>query len=314
MPMPDSGKRDFITLKDYTKAEIQQLLDLSKDIKFNPKKFAKILEGKDMALLFQKTSTRTRVSFEVAMHQLGGQSVYLDWRTTNFTLGDLTDEIRCLSRYVSAIMARVYSHKDVETMAAASSVPIINGLSDMYHPCQALADFFTIQERFDDLSKIKVVFIGDGSNNVANSLLIICAIMGVKISIVTPLEYRPDEDLIRWLGEKGLNKTVDITSDIEAGVKDANVLYTDTFVSMGQESETNKRLKIFAPYQLNKDIITKTGKTPFVMHCLPAHRGVEITSDVLDSPQSIVFDQSENRLHTQKALLVYLLANKKGTD
>lgn len=310
MPPLGSAKRDFLTLKDYTKAEIHQLLDLSKEIKQNPKKFAKTLEGKDLALLFQKTSTRTRVSFEVAMHQLGGHSIYLDWRTTNFTLGDLTDEVRCLSRYASVIMARVYGHTDIETMAKASDVPVINGLSDLFHPCQALADLFTIQEQYPDLEKIKVVFIGDGSNNVANSLLIICAIMGVKITVVCPPEYRPNDDLVLWVGEMGLSNLVEITSDIENGVKDADVLYTDTFVSMGQESETNKRLKIFSPYQLNKTVVKKTGKSPYIMHCLPAHRGVEITSDVLDSEKSIVFDQSENRLHTQKALLVFLLTNQ----
>jgi ornithine carbamoyltransferase len=300
-------KRDFLTLKDYTPLEIRQIIDITKDVKQHPEKYSTALKGKELALLFQKTSTRTRVSFEVGIHQMGGHSIYLDWRTTNFTLGDMEDEIRCISRYVDVIMARVYEHKEVVAMANAASIPLINGLSGQYHPCQALADLFTMEERLGDIKKIKAVFIGDGDNNVSHSFIVICAKLGVNLTVVAPKEFSVCADIRQWLTENSFDEYIKITDNIEEGIKGADVLYTDTFVSMGQESESARRLKIFQPYQINSELIKLTGKDPIIMHCLPAHRGFEITSEVLDSSKSVVFDQSENRLHTEKALMIYLL-------
>jgi ornithine carbamoyltransferase len=303
-------KRDFLTLKDYSTAEIRQLLDLAKDIKANPTKYREAMKGKELAMIFQKTSTRTRISFEVGMHQMGGNALYLDWRTTNLTLGTIEDEIKCMSRYVSIIMARVYDHKDIELMAKAATVPVINGLSDDYHPCQALADILTIEEKMKTLKGIRVGFIGDGTDNVLNSLTIICVRLGIPITIICPKEYWPKPILLDWLKQEKLEHLVTITSDTKRGPENVDVLYTDTFVSMGQEAETKQRLPIFQPYQLNKQIVKATKKNPLIMHCLPAHRDVEISSEVLDSPQSIVFDQAENRVCTQQALLYFLLNTK----
>ncbi len=303
---PLSDKRDFLAIPDLSAKELRAVLDLSKAIKKNPRAYSKSLEGKVLAMLFMKTSTRTRVSFEVAMYQLGGQALFLDWRTTNFTLGGIDDEIRSLACYVDVIMARVFKHADVEAMARASRVPVINGLSDTAHPCQALADMLTIEEKCPDTRNVKVVFIGDGTDNVCLSLIDICALLGVKLSIVCPTEYSPPASKMAGLEKAKLAKYVTVTKDIDAGVKGADVLYTDTFVSMGQESEADKRLQVLKPYQLNKAVVQKTGKNPFIMHCLPAHRGVEIASDLVDSPRSIIFDQTENRMHAQKALLLFL--------
>nr|MDO8114640.1 ornithine carbamoyltransferase [Candidatus Sigynarchaeota archaeon] len=300
-------KRDFLVVRDFTAKEIRAVLDLAKDIKRDQARHSRALEGKELAMLFQKTSTRTRVSFEVAMHQLGGQAIFLDWRSTNFTLGGIEDEIRSLDRYVSAIMARVFKHADVEAMARAARVPVINGLSDAAHPCQALADLLTIEEKFPDTRKIKLVFTGDGTDNVCVSLIEACALLGVQLTVVAPKEFIPPSSVMEWLAKNNLGRKISVTQDIAAGVKDADVIYTDTFVSMGQESEGERRIKIMHPYQLNSEVVKRTGKSPFIMHCLPAHRDIEITSDVLDSDKSIIFDQAENRLHAQKALLLFLL-------
>ena len=308
MQKKSAEKRDFLTLRDYSPSEIRQILDITKDVKLHPEKYAKSLEGKQLALLFQKTSTRTRVSFEVGINQLGGNSLYLDWRTTNFTLGDLSDEIKCMSEYVDMIMARVYEHSDVELMARAASVPVINGLSDTVHPCQALADMYTIEEYLGNLKESdgKVVFIGDGGNNVSLSLITICVKLDVPITVIAPSEFCPNEEFMAWLKENHYDSKVQISNDVY-DVKGAKVIYTDTFVSMGQEDESTRRLRIFKPYQVNKELLELCKTNPIIMHCLPAHRGVEITSEVLDSERSVVFQQAQNRLHSQKALMVYLM-------
>ncbi|MEX2680694.1 MAG: ornithine carbamoyltransferase [Candidatus Sigynarchaeota archaeon] len=302
-----SDKRDFLAIPDLSAKELRMVIDLAKAIKRNPGAYSKSLEGKVLAMLFQKTSTRTRVSFEVAMYQLGGQALFLDWRTTNFTLGGLEDEIRSLSRYVDVIMARVFKHADVEAMARASRVPVINGLSDTAHPCQALADMLTIEEKCPDMRNTKVVFIGDGTDNVCASLIDICALLNVEFTVVCPKAYAPPASKMAAIEQYGLAKYIHIANDIDTGVNGADVLYTDTFVSMGQESEAEKRLQELKPYQLNAAVVQKTGKKPFIMHCLPAHRDVEIASDLIESPRSIIFDQAENRMHAQKALLLFLL-------
>jgi len=294
--------KHLLGIKDLKKQEIEEIIALGLEVKKRPEIYFTSLHNKSLAMIFQKTSTRTRVSFEVAMTQLGGHAQYLDWRTTNFTLGDISDEIKCISRYVDIIMARVYKHRDVAIMAKSSSVPVINGLSDLEHPCQILGDLLTIKERFGNFMGVKVAYVGDG-NNVCNSLIIGCAKLGIPISVSTPLNYQPDKFAL-LIGRK--LKKLFLTDNPYKAVKGANVVYTDTWVSMGDEAEKEKRLKAFLPYQVNKRLM-KAASHPCFMHCLPVHRGCEVTSDVLDSKESIVYDQAENRLPIQKAIILTLL-------
>jgi ornithine carbamoyltransferase len=303
-------KKDFLSLQDYQADDIYQILNFTKEVKKNPGKYANAMKGKELAMIFQKTSTRTRVSFEAGMHQMSGNAIYMDWRTTNFTLGDIQDEIRCLNRYVHLIVARVYHHPDLIQMAQAATVPVINGLSDYGHPCQAIADIFTIEEKFNSVNGKKLVFVGDGSGAVAHSLIAISALLGIELTVATPLECIPSEDLERWI-KKIDAKTIHIEENPKRAVKDADILYTDSFVQIGQEEESLRRLPLFHPYQLNMELVQLTGKNPFIMHCLPAHREIEITSEVLDLPNNLAYIQSENRLHTQKALMLMLLFPEK---
>jgi len=291
----------FLTLKEFEKKDILDILKKAEKIKRHPKRFADLLEGKSLAMIFQKTSTRTRVSFEAAMTQLGGHAQYLDWGTTNFTLGSVEDEIKCISRYVDIIMARVYDQKDLELMAKNSNVPVINALSNMYHPCQAMGDLLTINEKEGKLKNIKLVYVGDG-NNVCNSLIMGGTKVGMKISVASPLNYQPKKEILDYAKKYG---EVFLTTDPKKAVKDADIVYTDTWVSMGDEKETKERLKVFQPFQVNENLLY--GSKALIMHCLPAHRGQEITGGVLDSKKSIVFDQAENRLHVQKAIILKLL-------
>ncbi|MHA1680799.1 MAG: ornithine carbamoyltransferase [Promethearchaeota archaeon] len=308
--MEHSGQRlsHFITLKDIQPETLRSIIDLSKQIKAHPGTFSKSLDGKTLALIFQKTSTRTRVSFEVAMNQLGGHPLFLDWKNTNFTRGSIEDEVRSLERYVDGIMARMNDHDDLISMATVSRVPIINGLTNKWHPCQALADVLTMEEAYPDMQERKAAFIGDGANNVSSSFSVACALLGYHVSVVAPSGYSLPAHVVEWLKESSLERFIEETDDIESGVAGADIIYTDTFVSMGQESESRKRLHELKRYQVNEDLLKLTGKDSKVMHCLPAHRGVEITGSVLDSPASIVFDQAENRLHAQKGLLVHLFS------
>jgi len=314
-----TSPKHFLTLKDYNSDEIRDILHLAKEIKSHPEKFTKKLEGKTLALLFQKTSTRTRMSFEAGMIQLGGHAIYLDWRTTNLTLGAIEDEINCMARYVDVIMARVYEHTDLELMAGASRVPIINGLSDHFHPCQTLADLLLIEELIGEFStnskeNIKISFIGDGSNNVASSLIIGAAKLGFEINVATPHQYAVREDVKIYLEENKLSGYFNEFRDPIAAVSGVDVIYTDTWVSMGQEDEKKRRLEIFGEFQVNSNLIGASsdsgdsGHKTFIMHCLPAHRDYEITSEVLGMPNCVVFDQAENRMHAQKALLLKLLS------
>lgn len=292
----------LLTLKEVSPQFIKNIIEEAIIIKENPEKYQDVLKNKTLAMLFQKTSTRTRCSFESAMTQLGGHAQYLDWRTTNFTLGDLRDEIKCLTRYVDIIMARVYCQEDLEAMVGVSRVPIINGLSDMYHPCQILGDLMTVKEKLGRLAGLKLTYIGDG-NNVCNSLILGGGKVGMKISIACPQGYQPKKEIV----EEGKRYSqVEITTDLKKAIKNTNIIYTDTWVSMGEENETRERLKIFRPYQVNKKLMKLTPKALF-MHCLPAHRGEEVTDEVIDSKQSIVYDQAENRLHIQKAIILKLL-------
>lgn len=302
--------KHLLTLKDLEASEITDIIELAMKIKGTPERYTDKLNGKTLALLFQKTSTRTRLSFESGMIQLGGHAVFLDWRTTNITLGQLSDEIQCMARYVDAIMGRVYEHSDLELMSNVSRVPIINGLSDGFHPCQALADLMQIYEHYQDPANLVVSFVGDGSNNVATSLVIACAKLGITTVVGAPSNFSLRDDVKKYLAIKNLNHLVRQTTNPYDAVKDADVIYTDTWVSMGQEEEKQRRLKIFGEYQVNKNLVDHSSKNPIVMHCLPAHRDYEITSEVLDSKQSVVFDQAENRLHTQKALLLKLMCSE----
>jgi len=281
---------NLLTLKDWSKEEIMHIIDEAILIKEDPDKYLKVLRGKTLAMLFEKKSTRTRISFEVGMTQLGGHALFIDWKTTQLGKADLKDEIKCIDRYVDIIMARVYKHKDIEKMAKNAEKPVINALSDKYHPCQILGDLMTIKEKFNKFDGLKLAYVGDG-NNVCNSLIIGCKKVGIKVNVATPKGYEPKE------------KPDLLTNDVKKAVKGADVVYTDTWISMGQEEEKKKRLKIFPPYQVNKKLL---GKALF-MHCLPAYRGYEVTNDVIDSKQSIVFDQAGNRLHAQKAVILKLM-------
>ena len=255
-------------------------------------------------MLFEAPSLRTRISFEVAMYQLGGTALYLDWRQTNLTLGDLRDEIRCIARYCDIIMARVYEHSDLEVISDSAEIPVINGLSNMHHPCQILSDLMTIKEKFGNFNNIKIAYIGDG-NNVCNSLILGCSKLNIKMVVAVPDGYEPDEEIIN-IGKKA--EILELTNEPKFAIKfNPNVIYTDTWVSMGQEKEAETRISIFKSFQLNKQLIRNS--EALIMHCLPAHRGYEITDDIIDSKNSIVFDQAENRLHCQKAILL-LVMNK----
>jgi len=299
----------LLTLKDWTPTQIEEVVKKSIEIKNNPAKYRTSLRDKSLAMIFQKTSTRTRVSFEVAMTQLGGHALYLDWRTTNLVLADVRDETRYMSRNVDCIMARLLKHADLEAMAVASRVPVINGCDEKYHPCQAIADLMTIREKKGKLKGSKLVYIGV-HNNVCNSLIVGCTKTGIKITTVTPItnEAAIDKELIRTAKKTGLYET---TLDVKKAVKNADVVYTDTWVDMEFfldpkfKEEKEKRTKLMMPYQINKQLMR--GTDALIMHDMPIHRGYEISDDMIENPKSIIFDQSENRLHTAKAILLKLL-------
>ncbi|UCC28146.1 MAG: ornithine carbamoyltransferase [Candidatus Bathyarchaeota archaeon] len=299
----------LITLKEWSPAEIEEVIDNSVEIKRSPNQFKTALEEKSLAMIFQKTSTRTRVSFEVAMTQLGGHALYLDWRTTNFTLGDVKDETRYLSRNVDCIMARLMRSSDLSAVAAASQVPVINGCDEKYHPCQAIADLMTIKEQIGKLKGVKLVYIGV-HNNVCNSLIVGCTKTGVKLTAVTPFknEQSLDEEIIEAAEKTGLYKT---TLDAKNAVKDADVVYTDTWIDMEFflepkfKEEKERRTELMLPYQINEELLKHTDA--LVMHDMPMHRGYEISGEIVESQRSIIYEQSENRLYTAKGILLKLL-------
>jgi len=299
----------LLTLKDWSGEWIEEVVDRAIDIKKNPDKYRNALEGKTLAMIFQKTSTRTRVSFEVAMHQLGGHAIYMDWRTTNFVLADIRDETRYLSRNVDIIMARMLKHADLRMMAEASRVPVINGCCERYHPCQAISDLMTIKERTGRLKGVKLVYIGI-HNNVCNSLIAACTKTGVHITTVTPIINEPsyDEELVKRARETGLYET---TLDVREAVRDADFVYTDTWVDMEffldpkYREEKERRIRIMMPYQVNSELLKESHA--LVMHDMPMHRGYEISDEIVESPRSIIYEQSENRLYSAKAILLALL-------
>jgi len=299
----------LINFKELTGQQLNEIVDKGIEIKRNPQRYRTALEGKSAALIFQKTSTRTRVSFEVAMTQLGGHALYIDWRTTNFALADISDETQYLSRNVDCIMARLLKNADLQAMAKVSCVPIINGCDEKYHPSQAIADLITIKEKKGTLKGVKLVYIGT-HNNVCNSLVEGCTKTGAKITTVTPIFNEPsrDKELLENAGKTGLYKT---TMDVKEAVKDADFVYTDTWVDMEFFSdpkfaaEKEKRIKLMMPYQINKALLK--GSSAYIMHDMPIHRGYEISADVIESSQSVIYEQSENRLYSAKTILLKLL-------
>lgn len=302
-------KKDLLSIGDLTLTEINSIFKLTEQLKKNKNKFAKILSGKSLALLFQKPSNRTRVSFEVGMYQLGGKSLYLSPQEINLGVREtISDVAKTLSRYVDGIVLRTFEHKNCLDMAEAATVPVINGLSDFSHPCQALADLFTIKEKLKELKKVTLAYVGDG-NNVCNSLLFAAAKTGMNISVATPKGYAPAGEVVKesLATAKETGSQIAITEDPFSAVKAAQVIYTDVWASMGQEEEINKRKIIFRDFQINAKLLANAAKNVLVMHCLPAHRGEEITDEVMESKNSIVFDQAENRMHVQKAILIKLL-------
>jgi len=297
----------FLSIGDLSRDEVLQLFRLTASLKARQKAGDRgtPLAGRTMALIFEKPSLRTRVTFEVAMVQLGGAAVYLSAQEIGLGVRESVPDIaRNLSRWVDIITARTYRHATVEALAADATVPVINGLSDLEHPCQALADLFTLWERGMDLGRIRLAWIGDG-NNVCHSLLLLAALLGTPLSVATPPGYAPHPAIQARARDLGGRPT--LTTDPREAVEGADVVYTDVWISMGQEAEREQRLEAFARYQLNERLLGLARPGALVMHCLPAHRGEEITDAVLDGPQSVVLDQSENRLHAQKAVMLHLL-------
>jgi ornithine carbamoyltransferase len=304
-------KRDFLSLADLTPAEIKQILALAMDLKQRHKRgdAPPLLVGKGLALLFHKPSLRTRTSFEVGMYQLGGYTTFLTEQ--DFKIGvrePVKDLGRVLSRYYNGLVMRTFGHDILEELASAATVPVINGLTDLLHPCQILSALQTLQEHFGDLTGLHVAYVGDG-NNVANSWLLGAAQMGLRLTIASPRGYEPDARIVQKAHDIAENTgaALWIMEDPVQAVKGADVVYTDVWASMGQEHEAEMRREVFRPYQINTGLMAETSRRAMVMHCLPAHRGEEITEEVLESPRSLVFDEAENRLHAQKALLVFLL-------
>ena len=296
---------DILTLDELESKEINNIIDLAIDLKKQQKKGNEkpLLQNKTLAMIFEKPSTRTRVSFETGIFQLGGHALVLSSNDLQLSRSEsIEDTAKTLSRYVDVVMARVYEHKSLEIFARNASIPVINGLSDSFHPCQILADFMTIKEHKKNLKKIKIAWIGDG-NNVCNSLILGCAKLKIKLSVAIPDGYEPDFDVVK-IGKDA--EILEVSNNPEVAVKDADVIMTDTFVSI--HNTNSDRVKKFLPkFQVNQSLMSKAKKDAIFMHCLPAKREQEVTSDVIDGSQSVVWDEAENRLHVQKALLVHLL-------
>ena len=290
------------------KDDVKYILDLASKIKAGEME-EKPLEGKTLAMIFQKSSTRTRLSFDVGMYQLGGRAIFLSSNDLQMGRGEpISDTAKVLSRFVDGIMIRAIKHSDVEELAKYSDVPVINGLTDLEHPCQALADMLTIKEHLGDWEGKKICFVGDG-NNVSNSLLLIAPLLGMDMSMACPKGYEPNEDILKTANEYASenNTEITITDDIGLALQNVDVVFTDVWVSMGDEAEEEQRKKDFAPFQVNSDLMGLANEGALFMHCLPAIRGQEVTSDVIDGPQSVIYDEAENRMHAQKAVLYYYL-------
>ncbi len=307
----DMKGKDIISIHDLSREEVNQILDTAHMLKTKDKigDIYQPLRGKTLGMIFQKASTRTRISFEVAMWQLGGYALFLSAADLQLKRGEtIADTARVLSRYLNGIMIRTYSHQEVLDLAEHSTVPVINGLTDLLHPCQVLSDLFTIQEKLGRLQGVNLAYIGDG-NNVAHSLMFGGAKVGMHVTICSPPGYEPDPEITALAREDAAKSgaTINLVADPAAAVKSADIIYTDVWASMGQEEEHQQRVKTFARYQVNSELLKQAKEDALVMHCLPAHRGEEITDEVADGRNSIVFDQAENRLHVQKAILALVM-------
>ncbi len=301
-------KRDFISIADYSKTEIEEIFNLTRELKEKTRSGVdhQWCKGKTMAMIFAKPSARTRISFETGMYQLGGHALYLSPNDIGIGKREAVRDIaRVISRYNDLIMARLFDHEHIVELAEYSTVPVINGLTDYNHPCQIMADIYTVLEHRKHLQDLKITYVGDG-NNVANSWINLAAKIPMQLVICSPSGYEPDQQTLQYARKQGVS-TIEVLQEPQAAVKNADVVYTDVWASMGQESEAKARHKIFKPYQINHSLIQHAKPSALVMHCLPAHRGDEITDDVLDGPNSVVWDEAENRLHVQKAIIVTLL-------
>ena len=303
--------KHLASIHDLSVDELFEIMSLSSEIKADPASFRTALAGQTLAMVFQKPSTRTRVSFQVGIFELGGQGLSLGHKELQLGRGEtVADTAHVLSRYVHGIMARVFSHDDIVTLARYASVPVINGLSDLLHPCQAICDYFTIEERFGTAKDLKVTYVGDG-NNVVHSLAYCAALLGSHLVIATPPGYEPDAAVIAQAKKDGVatGARIEVVNDPDAAVTGAKVVYTDVWTSMGQEEESIKRRKDLAAFQVNGRLFGLADNDAIFMHCLPAHRGEEVTDEVADHERSVIFDQAENRLHTQKAVMVLLMSD-----
>lgn len=303
--------KHLLSIHDLTISEMEEILKLSEKLKRQVKEGVQhhLLKGKTLGMIFTKSSTRTRVSFEVGMYQLGGYPLFLSSNDIQLGRGEtIYDTAQVLSRYIDGIMIRTFKQSDVEELAKYGNIPVINGLTDLVHPCQILADLFTVYEHKGELMGLKLAYIGDG-NNVANSLLHGCAKMGMDIAVAAPKGFQCNEQIVSEAKEdaKLSGAEIILTEDPEEAIKDADVVYTDTWVSMGQETEKEQRIKTFMPYQVNAELFAKAKEDAIFLHCLPAYRGYEVTEEIIDGPQSVVFDEAENRLHVQKAVMVMLM-------
>ena len=301
--------RDLLSIGDFTPAELKSVLELTALLKERPADFRESLAGKQIVLFFEKPSLRTRLTFEAGISALGGTSFFVDQRDVRLGVREpLSDVAHNLERWINGIVLRTFEHATVTGMAQHAAIPVINALSDLEHPCQALADMFTLQEKFGDLKQVKIAYVGDG-NNVAHSLMLAAVTLGSQIAIATPKGYEPDARVVAQAREIAAKTggSVTLTTSAAKAAAGAHAVYTDVWASMGQEEETEKRKKIFADFQVNQALLSKAAPDAVFMHCLPAHRGDEVTADVMDSPASVVFDQAENRLHVQKAVMLLVL-------
>jgi len=301
--------KDFIEIHDYSAAEVREIFELARDIKAGPDKFRKTLEGQTLAMIFEKSSTRTRVSFEVGMYQLGGHALFLSSRDIQLGRGEpIPDTARVLSRYVNGIMARTFAHRTITDLAEYATIPVINGLTDLSHPCQAMTDYFTAWEKFGDLKGRTLAWVGDG-NNMTHSLMFGAPKLGMNIHVATPAGYDPDPEVIATAkaDADAAGTKIMLTHSIDEAVRNADIVETDVWASMGQEEEAEKRRRDFSGWMVDRRIMSLAKKEAIFMHCLPAHRGEEVGAEVIDSPQSVIFDEAENRLHVQKAIMVMLM-------
>ncbi len=306
--------KHLLTLHDWSTEEILDTLDLADKLKYEQKNGIEhhLLKGKTLGMIFTKSSTRTRVSFEVGMYQLGGSALFLSSNDIQLGRGEtIYDTANVLSRFLDGIMIRTYKQSDVEDLARFGQIPIINGLTDLVHPCQILADFQTIREHKGRLSGLKLAYIGDG-NNMAHSLMYGGAKVGMEIAVATPEQYQCDPEVVKnaLADAEATGTKITLTFDPVEAIKDADVVYADTWVSMGQEAEKAEKLKVFGPYQIDKELFSHAKPDAIFLHCLPAYRGYEVTEDVIDGPNSVIFDEAENRLHAQKAVMVKLMGEK----